>query len=473
MKKLLVKSILCFVFGSAGSNLLASGESPNFLVILTDDQSWVGTSTLMDPENPDSKSDYYETPQMDRLMESGMRFSRGYSSTYCVPTRRALQVGQTSARHHFSALPEKQWTKRYLEQPTIPRILKAVNPDYQTAHLGKWHLKGKDPEPESLGYDVSDGYTTNDEGHVDSTMKGVKETPNITDDPKKIFDLSKRGCEFMEKQVAAGKPFYLQVSEYAVHLKIEYRQSTYDEVAGEAKGEKHTLPEFRSMIEDMDEGIGILLDKVEALGIRDNTYIIFLSDNGGRGKMPITGQEAYVSPKGQERNYPLAAAKHSVYEGGIRVPFSITGPGIEPGSTSSVPVSIVDIFPTIADLAGYSGDLGSAVDGGSFAPLARQKSDMVKRANPFFVVHAKGGIPRNSNLGRRVKFPHKSCLIQGNDKLIKFWGETLEDDVVELYDLENDIGESDNLVTTNVEKAKRLEALLNNYVEETEAALRK
>ncbi|WPJ98236.1 sulfatase-like hydrolase/transferase [Coraliomargarita algicola] len=450
----------------------AKSTAPNFLVILTDDQSWVGTSTLMDPSNSDSKSDYYQTPHMDRLLNNGMRFSRGYTSTYCVPSRRALQSGQTSARHWYNNAPQKKWTVDYLKQMSIPKLLKSIDPNYKTAHLGKWHLHADKPEPELMGYDLSDGYTTNDEGHAPSTLKTPIGIPGIVDDPKMIFDLSRRGCKFMQQQVAEGNPFYLQISEYAVHLKIEYRQSVNDAIKNSKLGAKHTIPEFRSMIEDMDRGIGIVLDEIERLGIEDNTYIIFLSDNGGRKSIPINGQNALFSPAGLSRNAPLAQAKHEVYEGGIRVPFCITGPGIEAGAVSNVPVSIVDILPTIADLAGFQGDLGPNIDGGSFAPLAKQMSERVDRPNPFIVVHAKRGTPRNTTVKNSKRYVMQSCLIQGDDKLIKFWDKNGTEDIIELYDLSTDIGEEQNLAVAHPEKAAQLEQLLDNYLTQADAKTR-
>jgi arylsulfatase A len=144
---------------------------------------------------------------------------------------------------------------------------------------------------------------------------------------------------------------------------------------------------------------------LKKLGALDNTYVIYLSDNGGRGKMPIAGQAEHVSD--QNRNYPLAGAKHSIYEGGLRVPFSISGPGIQAGSISHVPVSGVDILPTVADFAGYHKPFGAAVDGGSFKTIALATGDTVSREHPL-VFHSEGGErPRNAQATKKDDKPIK------------------------------------------------------------------
>ena len=119
-------------------------ERPNFIVILTDDQSWVGTSLQIDPDDPSSKSDYYQTPNIERLAAMGMSFTDGYApAPYCCPTRRSLLVGQTPARHLYQK-DQAAWPSQYRQQLSIPRMLKIADPRYATAHFGKW-----DPENNS------------------------------------------------------------------------------------------------------------------------------------------------------------------------------------------------------------------------------------------------------------------------------------------------------------------------------------
>ena len=172
----------------------------------------------------------------------------------------------------------------------------------------------------------------------------------------------------METQARSGKPFFLQVSHYAVHLDIFYSEDSLKQTKRLAEGKKHTMPEFAAMTRDLDAGIGSVMDKIESLGLQDNTYVFFLSDNGGRLTMP--GQKNKKLP----RNYPLRQGKGSMYEGGLRVPFIAFGPGGQPGGLSRVPVTGLDLFPTLAELAGYTKPLPKSLDGGSLTRLLHNLS---------------------------------------------------------------------------------------------------
>ncbi len=298
------------------------------------------------------------------------------------------------------------------------------------------------------------------------------------------MDLTGRGCGFIEDQVRAGKPFFLQLSHYAVHLSVFYREETLRKVSGTAPGKKHSLPPFAAMTGDLDHGIGVLMAKLRELGILDNTYIFYLSDNGGRGKMPIEGVNS-VRAEGQApskvrpaltgvaelpRNHPLSGCKHTLYEGGIRVPFCVTGPGIEPGSVARTPVTGLDILPTIADLAGYDKPLPENIDGGSIKDVILGRGREVRRARPFLVFHDEKGGPRSK--GGKGGFGFESALIMGNFKLMKFWGTDSKRDVVELYDLSRDLGEEHDLSATNPEMTRKLESLLDQYMKDVDGKVR-
>lgn len=419
-------------------------DPPNFILILTDDQSWVGTSFLTDPADPRSKSDYYQTPNMERLAQMGMRFTNGYApAPFCCPTRKSITIGQTPAKHEYQR-DRQNWTKEFRKQLSIPQMLKEADSDYQTAHFGKWDARYDEVTPEEMGYDVSDGLTTNGTGGGKSGI----EWPVALDDPKLIFSLTERACNFMEEQVENGNPFYLQVSHYAVHLGITYTQESYDKYKELAPGEMHHIPEFAAMTEDLDKGIGILLDKVKELGLLGNTYIIFMSDNGGRTDQPIGGEQTIP------RNFPLRDGKGSMYEGGIRVPFVVVGPEVKGNIYSDVPVTGLDILPTLADLAGYKRDLPEALDGGSIGPVIHNKGKgEVSRNLPFLIFH------------HAVDRSPQSAIREGDYKLVKTWQENR----LELFDLSKDVSEENNLAAKMPEKTKELEEKLVSFLNRVDA----
>ena len=434
-------------------------KRPNFLLIVSDDHGWAQTSTQMDPADPESKSDYFRTPNIDDLLSDGMKFTRGYSpGTYCLPTRRSIQSSQSTLRHVFNGQPVLEWTAAFKKQVTIPRVLKSVDADYMTAHLGKWDHRFEQPDPSELGYDVSDGATGNGEGNVGApkTERGRldKFTVNPSADPKVIFDLTKRASEFIEAQTKADKPFFLQLSHYALHLSIFYKQTSYDEVLKWKRGENHNIPSFAAMLKDLDDGIGLLRQKLVDLGIDDNTYIIFMADNGGRDRLNLADGKA-----SERLNYPLSVGKHSVYEGGIRVPFGMVGPGIAANSNTNTAVSGIDILPTLADIVGAKLDL-DGTEGGSIKDVVYQQSDSVERPLPFLLFHDKTG---QSRIGAKAKSDSETALLQGDLKLIKTWkgGKEIS---VEMYNVTTDKGEHHNLMASMPEKAAELGKLMDDYI---------
>ncbi|MEE4217832.1 MAG: sulfatase-like hydrolase/transferase [Xanthomonadales bacterium] len=450
-------------FVSLGDDQADLGEiilkRPNFILLLSDDQGWVQTSTQMDPDDPSTRSDYFKTPNIDRFFASGMRFGRGYSpGTYCMPTRRSIQVSQSPLKHAFNGRPVEEWSSAYNSLASIPRVLKAADSEYRTAHFGKWDLRYDDPDPSMLGYDESDGPTGNGEGNVGAQVDGKldKFTARPKEDPKNIFDLTRRGSAFMEEQVKEGRPFYLQLSHYALHLSVFYRQESYDEVSDWPVGEKHYIPSFAAMLKDMDDGFGQLFDKIMELGIEDHTYVIYMADNGGRPTLNLSDGQSRT-----RRNEPLSEGKHAIYEGGIRVPFGIAGPGIEAGSFTRTAVSGVDILPTIADLVASDVELRD-VDGGSLRSLVYQQSDTVERPYPFLVFHDKSARPKSSD----VNADSETALMQGDYKLIKTWKDGAPH-TLELYNVRKDPGEANNLTEQMPELAAQLNGMLDAYVTET------
>ena len=424
---------------------LAAQDRPSFVVILSDDQSWAGSSILMMPGDPRSRSDYFRTTGLERLARRGMTFTDGYApAPFCCPTRRSLQIGQTPARHIYQENQEV-WPARYRRQLNIPRVLTAANARYRTAHFGKWDHRFDRPTPEEMGYDLSDGDTGNGTGGGRASGG-----PAAAADPKRIDHITGRACDFLEEQAGSGSPFYLQISHYAVHLDIYYRQSTLDMIKPWATGRKHYMPEFAAMTADMDASIGRVLDKIDELDLAGSTYVIFLSDNGGRRTIPGAGAPP------MPRNHPLRGAKGSMYEGGIRVPFLAAGPGIEAGSVNRAPVTGLDLLPTMADLAGFESDLPDVVDGGSLRAVFGGAAE-VNRSREFLIFH--------QAVGRRAQ----TALRNGRWKLVKTWA----DDSIELFDLGGDLGEAQNLAKQNPKQADRLHRLMTDFLTDVGAETRR
>jgi arylsulfatase A len=440
-----------FLLGGIASILHSSpAKSPNIIFILSDDQSWVGTSLQMLPDDARTRSHYYRTPNLERLATNGMTFTHGYApAPFCCPTRRSLQIGQDVV-HHMYNRDRENWTRTYREQLNLVQMLKRADPNYRTAHFGKWDLRYDKISPQQMGYDRSDGITSNNEGGYDVQKERKRERDaHPAEDPKEIFTLSKRSCDFMEEQTKAGRPFFIQLSHYAVHLSVYYQQKTLDQYSAASDDARHTMPEFAAMTEDLDAGLGIIMDKIQALGIEDNTYIVFMSDNGGTKRVP--GQPSAELP----RNHPLRGYKSTMYEGGIRVPLIIAGPDIAAGVRCSESVSGLDLFPTFADWAGYPQSLPDKVEGASLKPLLTGKGKIERRRPFLFFHHAADRLPQ-------------SALILDEYKLVKTW----EEDRLELFDLSRDLEESENLALKKPELTAKLHRMMLNYLEQSNAETR-
>ncbi len=427
----------------AALHAAAKSSKPNFIVILSDDQSWVGTSQRMIPGNSETASDYFRTPNIERLAAQGMVFSQGYApAPFCCPTRRSLQISQTPAKHEYQA-DREGWPAVYRQQLNIPRMLKAADPRYRAAHFGKWDHRYDNVSPADQGYDVSDGLTGNATGTGRDAGDAVLHV-----DPKRVVSVTDRACAFMEEQVREARPFYLQVSHYAVHLAIQHSAAAMERTKSLKPGKKHNLETFAAMTDDLDAGIGRLMEKIRALGLLENTYIFFLSDNGGRTSLPGS------KDLGLGLNHPLRGGKAGMYEGGIRVPFIVLGPGVKSGSVSNVPVTGLDFLPTMAELAGYQPALPATIDGGSITAVLRNAgAGEVKRQRPYLIFHQ--AYDRNA----------QSALRWGDLKLVKTW----KTGKLELFDLSKDLSEANDLSTKMPEKTKELDQTLTVFLTHVKA----
>ena len=475
-------------FGSCGlSGTLEKNSSPNIIFILTDDQGWTHTSHHADPDLQESKSDYYETPNMDQLAAAGIIFTQGYApNPICSPTRNSVMFGQNAARHIYNE--DADWYKKTSDWLTIPKAIKKANPNYRTAHFGKWHIA---MIPKEAGFDNDDGMPSNSGGEIfgdgylnakdyteaaDTYLK-ENEIPNPTHtkragkpsaywsdaNAKDIFGITSRAKEFMKKSLDEGKPFYVQLSHYATHLSLVSQKETYRYFKSKPFGNRHTNPEFAAMLKDLDAGVGMIMDFVKEQGIEDNTYIFLMGDNGGRltlNQIAVINEnkelvEARYSTQ-HNRNIPLRDGKHSFYEGGLRVPFIVVGPGIGSGRVSNIPITGLDLLPTFAELAGRIQEFPKEIDGGSMVPLLHDASiQKVIRSKESLIFHQ--GSHRKP----------RSAIRKGDYKLIKYWSKETKyrnTPKVELFNIAEDLGETANLIDKYPEIAKELEMELTTFI---------
>ncbi len=426
--------------------------APNFILVLTDDHGWSSFSAPMDKTRPEAKSDYYQTPNMDALLNMGMRFSQGYAAApVCSPTRYSIQFGKTPARLQRTRVIGKNRADH--NQIAIPQVLKAIDPSYRAAHIGKWHI---DADPERYGYDLHDGNTKNKEAGFDNNDRSRQWGGYAEDDPKRVHSITARAIEFMRDSVDKDQPFFLQLSHYAVHSNIVYSESSYANVGKREKGKLHNNQAYAAMIEDLDNSIGTLLAAYEALGLADNTYIIFTADNGGMPVLPM--QLNRGRPYKAGLNSPLLRGKWDLTEGGIRVPFAMVGPGIAANSQTHTPVVSYDLLPTIADLAGSTKNLPKLLDGGSFRELFNDPEAVVQRPFEGLVFH----FPHYNTVG--MNEPH-SALRLGDYKLIDF--PTSKRRL--LFNIANDIGESTDLSEIEPAVTDKLAQHLTEYLDSVNA----
>ena len=420
----------------------AQAKSPNLLLILTDDQGWSQVSHQAHPGIPASKSNYLETPNMSRIAREGMMFTRGYSpAPLCTPTRRSILCGASAARSGT------EFASNYVpaDHLTIPRALKRADPNYMAAHFGKWGEK-MISTPEECGYDVSDGMTGNVTGGMADKLKPY----HLTRDPKRTESVTDRAIEFIRRQAESGNPFYAQVSYYATHLRVELNEDTLKKYQSKGEPDRAYTPGFAGMLEELDTAVGRMLDTLDELGLAGETYVVFTTDNGGRGVVP-GGNKKSLPP-----NHPLKGAKHSLDEGGIRVPFYVRGPGIEPKTVNHTPVAGYDLLPTFYELAGGSKPLPAEVDGGSLVAILHGSAERgIQRGMDGLVFH------RPKRLS--------SVLIRDEFKLMLKWDRAGQVSGAALYNTLADPTEQRNLAAGLSNKTEELKSSLLGFLESVNA----
>ncbi len=449
----------CILIPLTAEAATSKQDKPNIVFILVDDMPWWGTSVAQQEGNPQSTSIYRITPNVQKLAAQGMTFSNAYAAAgMCAPSRASIQTGLSPARHLFSGNgnfgedcpPEVVYTvnnrnkEEWLIEPSPMGSLnskfmtigeKLREQGYATAHIGKWHIYGGGPELH--GYDLSDGETSNVEGRPESGIE--------PGDPKRIFSITRKSLRFIDQQHAAGKPFYVQLSHYVEHNKQMSLPETLDEFnklksisAIDNQRYQREASSHGAAVRDLDTSVGILLEHLDKLGIRDNTYVIFTSDNG---KGLYNGRESI-----------LRGDKWWLWEGGIRVPFIISGPGIEARSRSGLNIVGYDMLPTFYEIAGGDPrELAGNIDGESLLPIFEQKdtSGFNDRALYFHYPHSRGSTAH-------------SAIIKGDYKLYTFYEIPHQP---HLFDLNNDLGESTNLSSRMPDLTLALYDELHSYLQ--------
>lgn len=451
---------------------------PNILFILVDDLGWKDLSCY--------GSEFYETPNIDKLAKEGVRFTSAYAaSPLCSPTRASIMTGK-----HPGRLDTTQWFGSFrtkgklisaesvqhlpLEEQSLAKTLKKDG--YTTIHIGKWHL-GKEPySPKNHGFDYN--IAGSHWGHPKRGFFSPYHMPNLKDGPKGEFltdRLTNEAIKLLKQK--SHSPFFLNLCYYAVHIPIQAPSSLIQKYKEKAKrlgldkrttfekGENFSCihkkynkiirriiqsdPTYAAMIERLDWNIGRLLETLKDLHIEDNTIIIFFSDNGGLSS-------AESSPT---CNSPLKEGKGWIYEGGNRVPMIIKwSKEWKYREASDIPVLSTDFYPTILEMIGNPSLPEQHLDGRSIIPYLRNLEGITEK--PLYWHY-----PHYSNQGCTPS----TSIRMGKHKLIQFY----ENDRFELYNLQEDIGEKKNLCEKQPEIAENLREKIANWKENVDAKLPK
>ncbi len=445
----------------------------NIVLILIDDMGWKDLACY--------GSEFYETPNIDSLAKEGMQFTDAYAACpVCSPTRASIMSGKYPARVGVTNFIGREARGRLIDAPytrylpleecSLASALKAGG--YHTWHVGKWHLGSEEYYPDKHGFDVNVGGSHR--GMPAGSYFSPWRMENLEDGPDGLYltdHLTDKAVELIENK--DDKPFFLNLWYYQVHIPLQGKPDLVEKYKKKAKAmgldRKPTFvedgpypteqkrekrikrriiqsdPVYAAMIESLDSNIGRVLDALERTGQKDNTLIIFTSDNGGLA----------TSEGSPTCNAPLAEGKGWMYEGGTREPMLVRWPGVvAPGTTCRKPVTSPDIYPTCLEAAGLASREEQHVDGRSFVPVL--KGDSSFERGPIFWHY-----PHYGNQGGTPG----SSIRWGDYKLIEFF----EDGRLELYNLRDDISEDHDLAAEQPDVRERLHARLVAWREEVEA----
>jgi len=435
--------LLCALASSASA---ASTRTPNIIFFLIDDWGWTDAACF--------GSKLYETPNIDRLAAQGMKFTNAYAAcTVCSPTRAAVMTGKYPARLHltdwiaghnrpFAKLKIPAWTQHLpLEEKTIAEELKGRG--YATALFGKWHLGGPAFYPEHQGFDLNVGGCDRGQPGAYFPPYGI---PTLTDERPGEFlsdRLTRDANTFIEAN--QDRPFFVYFPHYAVHTPLAGKPEVIAKYQKKIAAGNYTQTNaiYAALVESIDDSVGAVMKKLAELKIDEHTVIILTGDNGGlSGTVNAQGWRA-----GPTRNDPLRLGKGSAYEGGLRVPLVVKWPGVtKAGRVSETPVTSVDYFPTMVELA--TGSPAKGIDGESLVALLKGGAALEREAIYWHYPHYHPGSAT----------PY-SAVREGDWKLIHFF----EDDRVEMYNLRDDLGEKTDLAGVDPKRAARLRAKLTAW----------
>jgi len=410
---------------------------PNVVLFLIDDMGWRDVGFAGNP--------HIDTPNCDRLAREGMVFTQAYASApNCAPTRACLMSGQYTPRHgvytvvderhlpgspHHKVLATESRAELPTESVTLAESLRSGG--YATGMIGMWNLgRGKSgpftptgqgfevfKDPKSLGFE-KDAYHRSDGAYLSD-------------------EFTTAGIEWMETN--RDRPFFLYMAYHDVHGPYDPKPDLVEKYRKRASEKAVEIDvDYAATVEALDQNVGRILAYLDEKRLAENTIVLFTSDNGGT----------------RQYTAPLNAGKGSLYEGGIRVPFAIRGPGIAAGRETAEPILTMDVYPTLLDFAALASPESHRLDGMSLRPVLSGVAGSLGRERVFwhFPCYVGGGTPG-------------SAMRQGNWKAVEFF----ETGAVEIYDLEKDPGERNDLSAAMPDKAKELAEALRAWQEETGA----
>ncbi len=471
--------ILCIT--SCATHSIKKGNPPNIIVFLVDDMGLMDTSV---PFMTDMKgnlvkyplNDYYQTPYMEKLAKQGVRFTNFYAHSVCSPTRASILTGQNSARHGTTnwIKPESDnvtefgplswnWKGLTKRSVTLPRVLQQTG--YKTIHVGKAHFgpfgsEGEDPL--NLGFDVniagssigSPGsyYGKDGFGHIKGNKKravsGLEKYHG-----KNIFlteALTLEANLAISKAKEEKKPFFLYMAHYAVHGPFQSDPRFVDHYKGSGKTKRAQA--YATLIEGIDKSLGDIIQHVKDLGLGENTLILFMGDNGSDAPLPIVDEYSSSSP--------LRGKKGNHWEGGMRVPFiaSWVAPNQKAFWQEKLPISsdlvqqqqgtVFDVFPTLCQILKIPFPKSHIIDGYNLQDQFKGQPN-VKRSE-LFLNHFPHGKHRSN---------YFTSLVKSNWKIIYHY-QIENQPRYELFNLEEDPFETNNLVNKNPEQLKIMMKIL-------------